>query len=254
MGLPDRAWLASHRGLVETTLRASRAASAFVVLSRTAAEAYRRLLGLDSVVVAPPVDLDAFVPGGPRAEAPTIVCAAAVDEARKRVGLLLEAFARVRRERPTAQLVLSRPESPAALRALGLPRPGVTLADLDDRDELAAAYRRAWTSVLPSTHEAFGLVLVEALACGTPVVGANRGAIPEVVDRPEIGRLFDESPDPAAGLGRALLEVFELAGDPATAAACRARAEDFSLTRCADAHVDLYARLLAGDRTHPSDA
>jgi glycosyltransferase involved in cell wall biosynthesis len=96
--------------------------------------------------------------------------------------------------------------------------------------------------VLPSRDEAFGLVLTESLACGTPVVGSNDGGIPEIVDRPEIGRLFDGE-DPAV-LARALLEVLELAGDPATAGACRARAEDFSTDRCTDAYVALYRELL----------
>ena len=99
------------------------------------------------------------------------------------------------------------------------------LADLDDRAALSRAYATAWVTVLPSRDEAFGLVLAESLACGTPVVGSNDGGIPEIVDRPEIGRLFDG--DEPAGLARALLEVLELAGDPGTIAACRERAGEF---------------------------
>jgi glycosyltransferase involved in cell wall biosynthesis len=63
----------------------------------------------------------------------------------------------------------------------------------------------------------------------------------EVVDRPEVGRVFDGD-DPAA-LAHELLEAIELARDPATAAACRARAEEFSAARCTNRYLELYASL-----------
>jgi glycosyltransferase involved in cell wall biosynthesis len=243
MGLPTRSWLVGSRYLSEATMRAATGNTAFVVLSRAAADAYARLTGLKALVVHPGVDLAAFAPGRERAESPTLVCAASVEEPRKRVDLLLEAFRSLRRQRPDATLVLSRPRDPSAVRALG-DLPGVTLADLDDRAALADAYGRAWVSVLPSYAEAFGLVLVEALACGTPVVGTAEGAIPEIIDRPEVGRLFDDGDQPVATLTAALLQALELATDPGTAAACRARAGDFSIDRCVTAYEALYRSLV----------
>ena len=56
------------------------------------------------------------------------------------------------------------------------------LANLDAPEPLVDAYRSAWVSALPSHDEAFGLVLAEALACGTPVVGSNDGGVPELID------------------------------------------------------------------------
>ena len=79
------------------------------------------------------------------------------------------------------------------------------------------------------------------MACGTPVVGAAREATPELVDSPGVGRLF-EGDEPAA-LAASLLEAIELARDPATAAACRARAEQFSWTRTTEAYLELYREL-----------
>ena len=105
-------------------------------------------------------------------------------------------------------------------------------------------FREAWASGLTSYNEAFGLVLVESLACGTPVFGSRDGGIPEIVDRPEVGRLFEG--DDERDVARAILETLELAEEPGTAGGCRARAEDFDTLSGAIAYLDLYRSLTHG--------
>jgi glycosyltransferase involved in cell wall biosynthesis len=227
MGIPHRAWLTARRGRVRLVQEAI-TCTAVTALSEHARDAFARWLGVEAHVIHPPVDTTTFSPGGTRTEHPTIICAADGREPRKRVSLLVEAFGEVRREVPGATLWLDRATCDVVA-------DGVELIDMTD---LPSLYRQAWVSALPSWGEAFGLVLAEALACGTPVVGANREGIPEVLGGDDrVGRLFDDD------LPRALMETIELAQDPGTPDACRQRAETFSVARCVDAHRTLYASL-----------
>ncbi len=243
LGIPDHAGLMERRRRLELTLAALRGCDAVVALSRYAADAFQRWLGYEAPVIAPGVDLEVFRPSQARADRPTIICSAASEEPRKHVGLLVQALALVRRERPDARLVLSRPRDAAAARRAGvdLEAAGVELADLDRRGALADAYRQAWVTALPATNEAFGLVLAESLACGTPVIGYDDGAIPELIDRPGIGGLFD-SLTPGA-LASSLLDALELSGQPGTSDRCRRRAEELSTDRCTEAYLELYRTL-----------
>ena len=240
MGIPRAGELDSARLRRRIHGNAARGASAVVALSGAAAAAVRRELGVDARVIPPAVDLETFTPGPGRAPEPVIVCAADVGEERKRVPLLTAAFARVRAAHPAARLVLSRPRVPAAAAELR-GAPGVELRDLDDEHALADAYREAWVSALASEREAFGLVLAEAHACGTPGVGTDSGGIRELLDDPTVGRLFTGG---EAGLARALLDTIELARDPATAARCRERAERFSPALLAERYLQLYSELV----------
>ena len=234
MGLPDRAAMVATRNRMDVVARAVARADAVTVLSEAAAAACERWIGIEPRVIHPGVDLGVFGPAPPgRSPEPTILCAADPGDPRKRVALLRDAFRLVREERPTARLVL--PEAAAPGEGI---EPTVLDGGTGDPARMAARYREAWVSVLPSVDEAFGLVLVESLACGTPVVGTRSGAIPEIVDGPEVGRLFDGD-DPRA-LARALLEALELAGGDAP----ERRAQDFSTAVTGGRYEELYAELL----------
>jgi glycosyltransferase involved in cell wall biosynthesis len=125
------------------------------------------------------------------------------------------------------------------------------------REDLAALYARASVTVLPSILEVFGMVVVESMATGTPVVGTRDGALPELISNPRIGRLFDPGPivDGAAsndeGLAAALLEALDLGALPETADFCRANAEKYSWD-VAGALMDGLCRRLAGPEGDPA--
>jgi len=244
MGLMAAGWQSSRALRLETITRAVYGSDELVVLSRTARDSVWRWMGVEGRIIHPGVDTDHFSPGGTRDERPTIVCAAAPDEPAKRVGLLVRAFAHVRRSHPSARLILMRPSDPALARELSR-EAGVELSDARS-DEVVHLYRNAWVSALPSVNEAFGLVIAEALACGTPGVAATGFGPEEILGSDDIGRLFSGEDEQA--VAQALLEALELAQDSRCAAACVRRAADFSADAATAAHEGLYRELLTSGR------
>jgi glycosyltransferase involved in cell wall biosynthesis len=93
--------------------------------------------------------------------------------------------------------------------------------------------------VTPCWEEPFGLVAIEALACGTPVAAFARGALPEILDA-RCGALA--RPDDAADLARQIEVARGLSRD-----ACRRRAErDYSLEAMTDRYLESYRALVDG--------
>lgn len=178
-----------------------------------------------------------------------------------RMGLdtLLGAVDRVRRRRPGVLLLVGgagsqRPRLDAMATALGLSVHVRFLGFLADTD-LARYYAAADAFLLPTRElEGFGLVTVEALACGTPVLGTPVGATPEILTPLDPGLIFRETSAEvmADDLGR-FLDGLER--DPEAAAqrrqACRRHAETYGWPR-AVGDVERALAALAGTGGAPA--
>jgi glycosyltransferase involved in cell wall biosynthesis len=244
MGPPDRAWALAVRGRIEGLVDAARSAAVVTTLSRYARDRVWRTFAVRSEIVPPPVDLDAFAPDAatPRHGTPTILFASDPASGAKRIGLLLDALRTVRRTRPDARVLVNRPADPDLACDLAAVD-GVELVDLDDRTALADAYRRAWVTALPSENEAFGLVVAESLACGTPGVAFAGEGPAEIVTSDEVGRIAAEATP--ASLADALLGALELAVDAGTRDRCRAAVGHLGVDAHAERTLALYRAALA---------
>lgn len=126
---------------------------------------------------------------------------------------LVEAFRSLAAHDPKATLVLVGEDGgmgaavDAAVRRAGLVARVRRVGFVADERQLAAAFREARLLALPSEYEAFGLVLLEALAQGTPVIASRVGGIPEFVPDGKAGVLVP--PRDAAALAAALLRLWD---------------------------------------------
>lgn len=187
------------------------------------------------------VRLDEFTPAAERAPTPTVLFSGAFDVPFKGVAGLLDALALVAEQRPDVQLWLSGPGDGAKLLAAApeAARQRTEILPLGAPADQPERYGRAWVTAQPSVRESFGMVMLESLACGTPIVTTDDGALQELVS-PTTG-VVAEAGD-VASLAAALLRALDLAADPATAAACRAAAEPYDWdTGIAPLLEDLYA-------------
>jgi glycosyltransferase involved in cell wall biosynthesis len=180
-------------------------------------------LSPDGVEVIPVgIDPDEFCPppaGQPR-DPDSILVITSADVALKGLVHLLEALAKLRTERPVRLTVVgtARPGGPAeaALDRLAL-RDAVRFTGPVPEAELVGLLQRASVVAIPSLYEGFSLPAVEAMACATPLVTTDAGALPEVVGTKaglrvragDVGELTAaltlvlESPSLAEQLGRA---------------------------------------------------
>jgi glycosyltransferase involved in cell wall biosynthesis len=188
-----------------------REANAVLAVSKALALAVDAIAGTDRCRVLPNlVDVEFFtLPAVPRRMAPfTFLCVCNLIIMHKQVDRLIRAFAHTSAACPGTRLVIvGRGPDEAALRALahqcgvaphveftgGLPAEGVR-----ERMWMANAF------VLPSAFETFGVVLVEALATGIPVISTHCGGPEEIVE-PGLGTLVDRDDD--EGLAAAMVAM-----------------------------------------------
>jgi glycosyltransferase involved in cell wall biosynthesis len=159
---------------------------------------------------------------------------------RKNADLILRAWPILRARVSDLSLVVSGHCDPElATRAQGLN--SVHLAGFVDDDELCALYHGAQAVWFPTRYEGFGLPVVEAMACGTPVVASNSSSIPEIAGKDAIlvnPNSLDENVD-------ALLSVLNDSGlREHLAAQGRRRAARFTWPLAAAQLHELYSSLV----------
>ena len=148
------------------------------------------------------------------------------------------------------------PDEPLALALVGdeLPEemlaelnailPAYALGHISDGDSLAQVYSAADVFVMTSLMDNFPNVILESLACGTPVAGFNVGGIPDMIVPGETGVLAgaEDTAAMAAGVADILSDMARLAQ---MRAACRQRAlTDYSLAAQAGRYIEFYRELL----------
>jgi glycosyltransferase involved in cell wall biosynthesis len=206
---PERSRREIRRDYPALAAAHARRADRIVVNSEhTAHDVHRRFdVPLSAISVCYP-----GVPPWPRRDAepaPGVILFLGTLEPRKNLGVLLDAYERLLSRRPDApRLVLAGGITPDASALVARARQAPLAGHVDLPGYVAPArrldlYRQALVFVLPSHTEGFGMTAAEAMACGVPVVAANRGALPEVVG--SAGRLFD--PDRSDELLHALEAV-----------------------------------------------
>ncbi len=156
----------------------------------------------------------------------------------KRLDIVLKAMVRLRKEEPDLRLLVAG-KGPAydhyraMAQRLGVSDRVVFAGFLPDED-LPKAYATADMLVLASTFETQGLVVLEALASGTPVAGIRCRAIPEFITEGKNGCLFEED-SCAEGMRRCLARASSMKMNAV------ASAREYSVDACTDKLVATYA-------------
>ncbi len=164
----------------------------------------------------------------------------------KRVDAVVQIFARVAREIKARLLMVGDgPDLPLARREAE--RLGVAdrVTFLGQQEEVAGLFSVADLLLLPSEKESFGLVALEAMACGVPVIASRVGGLPEVVGDKQAGFLY-----PPERVDRMAKKAAQLLRDESkhrkAAIAARRRAiGQFSASRIVPQYEEFYRRVLA---------
>lgn len=223
-----------------------RRADARVVNSQGLREKAERLYpGLVFDVVPNGIDLEEFTPVEAPREGPPVVLFVSRLIARKGLQYLLPALARLRDEGVAFRLLVAgdgplRPELEQQVRELGLAAQ-VEFLGLVEREHLPAVYARGDVFVLPSVSEGMPNVVLEAIACGLPVVGTDVPGLAELVQEGVNGYIVPP------GVVEALVEplrrlLTDTALRQAQSVASRAHAQRCGWAAMAAQYLALYER------------
>jgi glycosyltransferase involved in cell wall biosynthesis len=234
----------------------SRADSVIVNSHSVADEIAARGLGVKAPVVIPNgVDLGRFRPQS-RFQVDHVILFVGRLVPQKGVDVLLRAFAVVLRKCPGLRLVIAgdgdhRLYLERLSRHLGLP-PHVEFPGWQTGPALVHLYQTAEMVVVPSLYEPFGLVALEAMACGRPTVASRTGGLAEVIAHGRTGYLVP--PGDYLSLAQRMVQLLlEPAQAVAIGQAAHQEAMRYGWERIADLTRDLYRDTLAlPDRGKPT--
>jgi alpha-1,3-rhamnosyl/mannosyltransferase len=178
---------------------APRCSLVFANSAFTARDVVERLgVAEDRVLVAHPGVDRRFVPGGRRADrGRPYVLAVGAGDPRKNLAVVTRAIHLLQPSRPELELV-----------AVGA-GPEATVGYVDD-EELAALYRGASALAYPSRFEGFGMPVIEAMACGTPVVASSHESLDAAAGAAALRADPDSAAEWADSLEHALARPHEL--------------------------------------------
>ena len=212
--------------------RAARKAARVLTVSERSRVDLEELYGIppERIVVTPNGVDPAFSPGRVDSGRDYILTVGAIQPRKNQLAALVAA------QEVGLPLVVAGPLKDAAL-AAELERRGARVEGYAETERLVELYRGAACLVQASRYEGFGLPVLEAMACGTPVVTVPEPALLEVVGDAAIVVPEDELAD---GIRRALREHDRLSY------AGLERARGFSWTACAEKTLATYLDVLAG--------
>lgn len=232
--------------------------SARIAVSEAARTTLIKHVGGDAVVIPNGVDISTFTNAKPMFGWPgasqSIVFLGRGDEPRKGLLVLVEAYPEIRRQHPNVRLLIAGPGEPAdTLKKLSREdRASVTVLGMVAPQDKASVLASGTIYVAPNTGgESFGIVLLEAMASGTPVVASDLEAFKRVLDNGKAGITFEN--ENSADLARV---VSELLSDPTRCAELSAqgklRASEFDWSVVAERIVDVYESIrVPGVRVEP---
>ena len=211
--------------------------------------------GVDAQVLPVPVNRTRFQPDSTlRPNRPTILAVADFNERRKGIRVLTQAFARLKDRVKDAILNISGSMSEPLQREVfgSVPdwvRRDIHMLGFGRLEDVPKLYQSASITTLPSTSEAFGMVLLESWACGTPVVATSHGALPELMTDPLLGVMFEPGPDPLEatnvdGLVEAMLTGLELSQKTESRARCLNKVSSFTWNALGPQYEKVYTTLV----------
>lgn len=242
-------------GFVQMQRRVAQRSKQILTVSKVSAQDIAADFGVprDRMRIVPVgVDVDRFRPR-PEPRVPgRIVSIISADVPLKGMSVLVDALADLPRDAWSELVVVGTPSEATGKRLAdaGLVDRVTFRSGLTD-EELGALIASASLQVIPSRYEGFSIPAIEAMACGTPVVASNVGALPDLL-ADGVGRLVPVGD--AAALGAAIAAVLSSPDECARmGAAGRARAvATYSWRAVAQATADVYAEVVAAGATLPA--